>query len=365
MVLPCSLRKWTGVALAFGCLVSAPAFAEKKPDPQAEMMASMEARMLTLQQTVEGLTGQIEELRYKNTQQAKQLQLLQDDLSTRVMALEQAAGGRAALPTPAPGAAEAAPPFPGPSTPRRGAEGYPTGPVDPNAPMSVPVAKQPEAMPAPGAVDGTPASAAPSNTPAAPPVTENGGFSIRLGPDGKPLPPDPNQKYTPPPASAAAAAPPKITAAPQPGSVGAGGLASAGAAADVTLPSGPPKTQYDYAANLMRQQDYAKAEAAFREFIKRNPKDPLAANAQYWLAESFYVRGDYQQAAVEFMEGYKNYRTSPKGPDNLLKMGMALENMRQTAAACTAFGSIAKEYPNAEDKIRKDAQAERTKLKCS
>ena len=67
----------------------------------------------------------------------------------------------------------------------------------------------------------------------------------------------------------------------------------------------------------MRQQDYAKAEGAFREFIKRNPKDPLAANAQYWLGESFYVRGDYQQAAVEFMEGYKNYSNSPKGPENL------------------------------------------------
>jgi tol-pal system protein YbgF len=349
-----------------GCLVSAPAFAEKKPDPQAEMLAGMEARILTLQQTVEGLTGEIEELRNKNAQQAKQLQLLQDDLSTRVMSLEQAAGGRAPLAAQAAPTTEASAPLLPPSTPRRGAEGYPTGPVDPNAPMSAPVAKQPEAMSGLNAAPSAPPPpTALSTTPAAAPVSENGAFNIRLGPDHKPLPADPNQKWTPPPASAAAAAPPKISAAPQMGAVGADGLASAGAAAAVTLPSGPPKSQYDYAANLMRQQDYAKAEAAFREFIKRNPKDPLAANAQYWLAESFYVRGDYQQAAVEFMEGYKNYRTSPKGPDNLLKMGMSLEKMRQTAAACTAYGSIAKEYPNADDKIRKDAQAARANLKCT
>jgi hypothetical protein len=43
---------------------------------------------------------------------------------------------------------------------------------------------------------------------------------------------------------------------------------------------------------------------------------------------------------------------------------MSLSNMRQVSGACTAFGSIAKEYPNADDKIRKEAQAERTKLKC-
>ena len=64
------------------------------------------------------------------------------------------------------------------------------------------------------------------------------------------------------------------------------------------------------------------------------------------------------------MNGYQNYPKSAKGPDNLLKMGMALANLRQTAGACTAFGSIAKEYPDADDKIRKDAQSERAKLKC-
>ncbi len=362
MTLHFSLRRWTGVAVALGCLLSAPAFAaDKKPDPQAELNAASQARMLNLEQMIESLTGQIEELRFKNTQQGKQLQQLQDDLSLRVSALEQAAGGRPAVAAPAavaPGVAAPAPLAQAPARAPRGAEGY--GPVDLTAPASAPVAKQPEAMPLQKAE--APVNALP-NTPEAAPATDNG-FNIRVDANGKALPPDPNQKYTPPPAAAAPVAPPRINAAPAPGAVGAGGISSS-SNVNVQLPDGPPKQQYDFATALLRQQDYAKAEVALREFVKRNPKDPLAANAQYWLGESFYARGDYSQAAVEFMGVYQNYRTSPKAPDSLLKVGMSLEAMRQTAPACTAYGNIAREYPNADDRVRKDAQAARTKLKCT
>jgi tol-pal system protein YbgF len=145
--------------------------------------------------------------------------------------------------------------------------------------------------------------------------------------------------------------------------VTAAGLGAAPVA--VTLPQGPPKQQYDYAFDFLKRQDYARAEAALREFLKRNPKDPLAGNAQYWLGESLYVRGDYQAAAVEFMNGYTNYPKSNKGPDNLLKLGLAMANLNQNQGACTALSRIPREYPDAPENVRKAAQAERVKLKCA
>ena len=64
------------------------------------------------------------------------------------------------------------------------------------------------------------------------------------------------------------------------------------------------------------------------------------------------------------MAGYQNYPQSHKGPDNLLKLGLSLEKLDKSDGACTAFGSIAKDYPDASDPDRKAAQTERTKLKC-
>ena len=76
------------------------------------------------------------------------------------------------------------------------------------------------------------------------------------------------------------------------------------------------------------------------------------------------MRGDYQKAAVEFLNGYQNYPKSNKATDNLLKLGMAMANIGQTQGACTALGRLMKEYADAGDQIRRSAQQERQKLKC-
>src|SRR5579872_4967955 len=65
--------------------------------------------------------------------------------------------------------------------------------------------------------------------------------------------------------------------------------------------------QYDNAFKLLRQSDYPAAEQAKRAFVERNPNDALAGNAQYWLGETFYVRKDYNNAAIAFAEGYQKY----------------------------------------------------------
>ncbi|TAL02883.1 MAG: tol-pal system protein YbgF [Rhodospirillaceae bacterium] len=355
---------WAGIVIAVCCLVPVAGNAQTGSRnsggsqsgnaPISETVSDLQVRVLSLEQTVAQLTGQIEELRFKNAQMAKQLQQVQDDLSLRVAALEQASGRPPAVAAPAAAAPAAPVPAPAVAGPMAAAPVY-----DPNAPLSQPVAKQPESSSLPPAPSATAPTAA-----AAPLVDGQSGFVIRTDASGKVLPPDPKAASAPPPAAAAPTAPPVIKAPPPPAAVGSDSVASVGTSAKVALPPGTPKQQYDFATGYIFRQDYASAEAALRAFLKANPNDPLAANAQYWIGESFYARGDYQQAAVEYMTGYQNYRKSAKGPDNLLKMGMSLERMRKVSEACIAFNSIPKEYPDADDKIRKDAQSERAKLKC-
>ncbi len=135
-------------------------------------------------------------------------------------------------------------------------------------------------------------------------------------------------------------------------------------AAAVQLPSGTPKEKYDYAFDLLRQANYPAAEQAFRAFLQQHPGDPLSGNAKYWLGETYYVRGDNQNAAIVFAEGFQEYPNSSKAPDNLLKLGMALSNLGSTQDACGTFSELKRRYPNAASTILRRAEREQTRIGC-
>ncbi|WP_413206075.1 tol-pal system protein YbgF [Rhodospirillum sp. A1_3_36] len=130
------------------------------------------------------------------------------------------------------------------------------------------------------------------------------------------------------------------------------------------LPDAPEPEQYNYAFSMLHKADYAGAEQAFKAFLAQHPNGKLSGNAQYWLGETYYVRGDYEQAAVAFMTGYKTYPQSTKGPDNLLKLGMAMANLGKAKEACAAFGRLDSQYPRAAEAIKRRASAEMSRLGC-
>ena len=138
-----------------------------------------------------------------------------------------------------------------------------------------------------------------------------------------------------------------------------------GADAGSSLPSGSAQEQYNHAFGLLRQSQYAEAEQALRTFVRRNPNDPLAANAQYWIGESFFNRGDYSSAAQAFAEAYQRYPNGSKAPDVLLGLGMSLSRMGQKSDACRTLTRLDREYQTAPGSIRERARSERQKLACA
>jgi tol-pal system protein YbgF len=135
-------------------------------------------------------------------------------------------------------------------------------------------------------------------------------------------------------------------------------------AAAYTLVGTTPEEQYKYAFGLLSQANYGEAELALRSFVDQNPNDRLAGNAKYWLGETFYVRQDYQQAAVTFAEAYQEYPGSAKAPDNLLKLGMSLSALGSQSDACGTFVELLKRYPEAAVTILQRAKQERQRLSC-
>ena len=149
---------------------------------------------------------------------------------------------------------------------------------------------------------------------------------------------------------------------------GAAAGASAGAAATATQSAAAgvtPEEQYRNAFGLLRRQEFSEAESALSTFVKDHPNDPLAGNAQYWLGETYYVRGEFENAAIAFTEGFQTYPDSTKAPDNLLKLGMSLANLGKNEDACTTFGHLIDNFPNASAVVLDRARQERKSRGCS
>jgi tol-pal system protein YbgF len=129
-------------------------------------------------------------------------------------------------------------------------------------------------------------------------------------------------------------------------------------------PAGDAQTLYQQGYTALLQKNYAGAEGAFGELVKAFPNDPLAGNAQYWIGETYFVRGQYKPAADAFLKGYRKYKSGEKAPDTLLKLGMALGELGQKDAACSTFNELKTKFPGAPEHIIDDARAERKQLGC-
>jgi tol-pal system protein YbgF len=125
-----------------------------------------------------------------------------------------------------------------------------------------------------------------------------------------------------------------------------------------------PEDAYEAAINQLKRGQFDIAEAELANFLQRYPTHNLAGNAQYWLGETFYVRGAYRQAAEAFLTGYTTYASSVKAPDSLLKLGMTLAALGQQDQACATLGELTRRFPSASQAVSQRAQLERSRAGC-
>ena len=284
------------VAIAMTLTFSAQAFAQSDDgDPEMQIQR--------LEEQLRKLTGQNEELAHQN-------QVLQDRLRSLQGGAQPAAGGPpvaaqqpavaqqpiAALPPPNP-AYRQPPPKPGYEQPQIAA---PAPIYQEEAPAQAPGRRRGDAFDPnqnPNA-PGSPRALGGGQLPVAneAPVGAPGG----RGP-GEPL----NLGY--PGARDSGGAPPPATG---PG----------GAALTTLPPSATPKDEFDLGIGYMQRKDYALAEETMRNFGQKYPSDPLVADSQYWLGESFFQRQQYRDAAEAFLAVTTKFDKSAKAPDALLRL---------------------------------------------
>jgi tol-pal system protein YbgF len=125
-----------------------------------------------------------------------------------------------------------------------------------------------------------------------------------------------------------------------------------------------PDMLYERSYESLLRRQFADAETGFRSFVQKYGDNSLAGNAQYWLGETYYVQGDYRQAAQSFLKGYREYPKGRKAADSLLKLGLSLNRLGQKEQACAAFTQLGGQFPKAAE-ARKRAQTEAKRAGCS
>lgn len=149
-------------------------------------------------------------------------------------------------------------------------------------------------------------------------------------------------------------------------------------AEDTYLPLGTPQADYEHAVSLLRDGDDKKAQKAFQYFIKHYAKDPLALNAKYWLAETYFVQKDFKQASVHFAEAYQEYseiiekgknkekkkQAYAKAPEALAKLAFSLKSMGKKEDACVALEELSSTFKQIAPNVKRLVAKAKDGLNC-
>lgn len=129
---------------------------------------------------------------------------------------------------------------------------------------------------------------------------------------------------------------------------GSAAAADAAPAAAPVAPADPAaeSSSYNEAFSALKDGRYAESARRFQSFIDQYPASDLAANAYYWLGESYYATQNYPIALESFQTLLTRFPQSQKAPDALLKLGYSQYELKQFDAARGTLTQVTQKYPD-------------------
>lgn len=109
---------------------------------------------------------------------------------------------------------------------------------------------------------------------------------------------------------------------------------------------------YDAGINAFTNRKYDEAQRSFSDFVKNYPNHTMTAEAQYHLAECYFQRNQFADAALAYDTVITKYGKSSRAPGAYLKQGICFSKLKQTAAAKARMQELIKKYPNSPEAAR-------------
>jgi tol-pal system protein YbgF len=295
------------------------------------------SRVDRMEAALRQLTGTIEELQHQNQMLQMQLKRMQDDTEYRFQQLGSRGG-----PPPAGAQPRVTPPPPGAPGPRSDLFNPALQPNAPGAPRVLGDERAVAPVQAPEAPVGAPGGRVPGAPLDLSTLAGNPPPQQQNAPMAEAAPP-PQQQLPPPPVRNANAPGAQLATLP---------------------PSATPKDEYDMAYGYVLHKDYALAEQAFRDFLRKHPDARLVPDAQYWLGETLFQRQRYRDAAESFLAVSTKFEHSGKAPDALLRLGQSLAALNQKEAACATLAEVGRKFPRASASVKRGVTQEQKRAHC-
>jgi tol-pal system protein YbgF len=136
---------------------------------------------------------------------------------------------------------------------------------------------------------------------------------------------------------------------PQPGAAQPGGP---GGAANNTPQAPPPEMLYNSALSDFNAGKNDLASQEFAQYVQVYGNTDLAGNAQFYLGEIDYRRGNFTAAVQDYNKVLDQYPGGNKGAAAQLKKGLALLELGQRDAGVQELRSLISRYPKSPEAVQ-------------
>jgi tol-pal system protein YbgF len=114
-------------------------------------------------------------------------------------------------------------------------------------------------------------------------------------------------------------------------------------------PANPANDAYRKALQSYRDGQADQSIQQFREYLRANSKSDLADNAQYWIGEAYYSKGDYNRAIIELNEVLLKYPQGDQVPGALLALATSFSNSGDKIDAKLILQKLISDHPKSEE----------------
>ncbi|WP_133407256.1 tol-pal system protein YbgF [Parashewanella tropica] len=107
---------------------------------------------------------------------------------------------------------------------------------------------------------------------------------------------------------------------------------------------------YQRAVNLvLKDRKYDAAIPAFKDFISKYPNSSFSDNANYWLGQLQFNKGDLKNAKIAFQTVVNKFEKSGKRADSMIKLGKIAEKENDKRLAKRYYQRVLNEYPQSSE----------------
>ncbi len=113
--------------------------------------------------------------------------------------------------------------------------------------------------------------------------------------------------------------------------------------------SGDVEELYRIGSDNLQRGASSTARMAFEQILKQDPNGPRGADAQFGLAETYYLDKDYAQALQELEHLVEMYPNSERAPQALYRAGVIAEEQGNVPQARKYFQRVVAGYPKSDE----------------